>query len=387
MAATAAAASAPSPAVAPPPGNPRFPLFDSVRAIAVLAVLTFHVCLVSGALSHRVAGDAAGVLGAQGPILFFAISGFLLYRPWVASSPGVARYARRRALRILPAYWLALTLLAIYPGVVLGDDWWRYYLFLQLYSADTVSGGIPVAWTLCVEVSFYVALPVWALTVGRLAPRTQLLALGALALGGAAVQVAALRLHVSHLLAQTLLGQCTWMAIGMALAVVSVGPPGRLARMGRDHAAWCWLGAVAAFVGLALLRDHGGGLLGIIRALETRQPYPRALADVALSGALTALVLLPAVFAGRGIPHRVLAARPLAWIGLVSYGIFLWHLTIAEWLALPAVPRQFRADGLDLASHLSFLPLFALVLAASCAVAAASYYLVELPFLRRKERG
>jgi peptidoglycan/LPS O-acetylase OafA/YrhL len=151
VAATAAAASAPSPAVAPPPGNPRFPLFDSLRAIAVLAVLTFHVCLVSGALSRRVAGDAAAVLGAQGPILFFAISGFLLYRPWIASAPSVARYARRRALRILPAYWLALTLLAIYPGVVLGDDWWRYYLFLQLYSADTVSGGIPVAWTLCVE--------------------------------------------------------------------------------------------------------------------------------------------------------------------------------------------------------------------------------------------
>jgi len=387
VAATAAAASAPSPAVAPPPGNPRFPLFDSLRAIAVLAVLTFHVCLVSGALNDRVPGDLAGVLGAQGPILFFAISGFLLYRPWVASRPGVGRYARRRALRILPAYWLALTLLAIYPGVRLGGDWWRYYLFLQLYSADTVNGGIPVAWTLCVEVSFYLALPLWALTVGRLALRSQLAALGALALGGAAVQVAALRLEVSHLKAQTLLGQCTWMAIGMALAIVSVAPPGRLARVARDHATWCWAGALAAFAALALLRDHGGGLLGIIAALHTRQPYPRAMADVALTAVLTALGLAPAVFAGRGLPHRVLAARPLAWIGLVSYGIFLWHLTLAEWLALPGVPRQFRADGLDLAAHLSTVPLFVLVLAASCAVAAASYYLVELPFLRRKERG
>jgi peptidoglycan/LPS O-acetylase OafA/YrhL len=388
VAATAASAS-PSPALAPPPGNPRFPLFDSLRAIAVLAVLAFHVCLVSGALGRRLVGDAAGVLGAQGPILFFAISGFLLYRPWLATAPGVGHYARRRALRILPAYWLALTLLAVYPGVVLGDDWWRYYLFLQLYSADTVSGGIPVAWTLCVEVSFYIALPLWALTVGRLPLRPQLALLGAVALAGAAVQVAALRLHISHLVAQSLAGQCTWMAIGMALAIASVADeraPSRAARLVRRHAGWCWAGALVAFAGLALLRDHGGGLLGIIAALHTRQPYPRALADVALSGALTALVLLPAVFAGRALPHRLLALAPLAWIGLVSYGIFLWHLTIAEWLALPSAPGQFSADGLGLASDLPTVALFALTLAASCAVAAVSYYAVELPFLRRKDR-
>jgi peptidoglycan/LPS O-acetylase OafA/YrhL len=392
VATTAAATSAPSPAVAPPPGNPRFPLFDSLRAIAVLAVLTFHVCLVSGALNGRVVGDAAAVLGAQGPILFFAISGFLLYRPWIASAPSVARYVRRRALRILPAYWLALTLLAIFPGIagVFSGDWWRYYGFLQLYSQDTVSKGIPVAWTLCVEVSFYVALPVWALTVGRLALRAQLVALGALALAGAGVQVAALRLEVSHLLAQTLLGQCTWMAIGMALAVASVASPSRLEALVRRHATLCWAGAAAAFVALALLRDHGGGLLGIIRALQTRQPYPRALADVALTATLTALVLAPAVFAARRVPHRVLAWPPLAWIGLVSYGIFLWHLTIAELLALPSAPGQFTAGGLDLAARLPFAVtpvLFVLTLAASCAVAAASYYLVELPFLRRKERA
>ena len=80
-----AAAGAPSPAVAPPPGNPRFALFDSLRAIAVLGVLTFHVFALSGALGRPVLGDAAAVLGSQGPILFFVISGFLLYRPYVAA--------------------------------------------------------------------------------------------------------------------------------------------------------------------------------------------------------------------------------------------------------------------------------------------------------------
>ena len=135
----AASADAPSPAVAPPPGNPRFPLFDALRAIAVIAVVAFHAAILGGALERPVLGDAAVQLGALGPIVFFAISGFLLYRPWVAARaagavpPAALRYARRRALRILPAYWVALTVLAIYPGItgVFTSDWWRYYLFLQ----------------------------------------------------------------------------------------------------------------------------------------------------------------------------------------------------------------------------------------------------------------
>ena len=97
-------------------------------------------------------GDAAVQLGALGPIVFFAISGFLLYRPWVAAraagapAPAAGRYARRRALRILPAYWVALTVLAVFPGItgVFTGDWWRYYLFLQAYDARTLGLGIPV---------------------------------------------------------------------------------------------------------------------------------------------------------------------------------------------------------------------------------------------------
>src|SRR4051794_19182180 len=168
----------PSPAVAPPPGNPRFPLFDALRAIAVLAVVVFHVAGLTGALAGWPLGSAALVLGACGPLLFFVISGFLLYRPFVAARvrgtppPRAGRYARRRALRILPAYWLALTVLAVFPGIVgaFTGDWWRYYLFLQLYSDRTLGLGIPVAWTLCVEVAFYAVLPAWALAMRRWRP-------------------------------------------------------------------------------------------------------------------------------------------------------------------------------------------------------------------------
>jgi peptidoglycan/LPS O-acetylase OafA/YrhL len=406
-----AAPSAPSPAVAPPPGNPRFALFDSLRAIAVLGVLTFHAFAISGALDRPVLGDAAAVLGSQGPVLFFVISGFLLYRPYVAARaagkprPPTVRYLRRRALRILPAYWLALTALAIFPGIVgvLSGDWWRYYLFLQLYSNDTVAAGIPVAWTLCVEVSFYLVLPLWAIAVRRLWTgsgarawlRAELGTLALVAAVGVAVQVAAARNVVSDLLATNLLGQCTWLALGMALAVASVaaarGESGsRLVRIVVERPGLCWVGAGASFVALtALLRP--GGLFGIAQALATQQPVAKTLAAIALGIALHTMLVAPAVFGDHagGLPRRVLAAAPLAWLGLVSYGVYLWHLTIAELLGLSSDRGHFRATGLDLVGrihHLDTPILFVLTLAVSTAIAAASYYLVELPFLRLKER-
>jgi peptidoglycan/LPS O-acetylase OafA/YrhL len=396
---------APSPAVAPPGGNPRFRLLDALRGIAVLAVVVFHVTLVSGFLARPILGDAAAVLGTVGPILFFALSGFLLYRPWVAArvggmpAPRAAVYARRRALRILPAYWVALTVLAVFPGIagVFSGDGWRYYGFLQLYAQDTVGRGIPVAWTLCVEVSFYLVLPLWALAFRRVRRlRVELAALALVAVAGAAVQLAAAHLAISHLLASSLLGECTWFALGMALALASVSATRgdsfamRASNAVAQRPGLCWVCAGAAFAGLVWLHRDSGGVLGIIAALSRAQPYGRTLADLGLTAAVLALLIAPAVFGDQrgGVPRRLLAWGPLAWLGLVSYGVYLWHLTIAEFLALPASRPEFSATGLGLADSLGRAAtpvLFALVLGASCAVAALSYRFVELPFLRRKD--
>ena len=104
--------------------------------------------------------------------VFFVLSGFLLYRPFFnaeltdAPRPRIRDFARRRVLRIVPAYWLTLTALAIFPGLVgvFSDHWWRYYGFLQVYSSPPLLRitGIPVAWSLCIEVSLYLALPFYA---------------------------------------------------------------------------------------------------------------------------------------------------------------------------------------------------------------------------------
>lgn len=400
------AADAPSPAVAPPPGNPRFALFDSLRGLAALAIILFHVASLSGGLDLFLVGDVIALLGPRSLTLFFVISGFLLYRPYVAARaagrppPRTSRYLRRRALRIVPGYWAALTVLAIYPGLVgvFSEDWWRYYGFLQLYSDETLAGGIPVAWSLSVEVSYYLLLPIFALGVGRVAigsgrrnwVRSELAVLAVAAAGGAVVQVAAAQRLLSDNLASSLLGQITWLALGMALAVWSVaaehgGGRSRVVRFAVDRPGLCWLGAGAAFAALiAVVRP--GGSFEILQALTTAQPAGETVAAIALTLAAMTLFVLPAVFGedAGGPPRQLLAWWPVAWLGIISYGLFLWHLPVAQLIARPEVRGT---PGLDLVARVGFADtpvLFAATLAATVALAAASYYLVELPFLRRK---
>ena len=70
----------------------------------------------------------------------------------------------RRALRIFPAYWLALTVLIVVFGLHVSGlhDLVIYYGLLQIYDTHRFLGAIPQAWTLCTEVSFYVFLPAYA---------------------------------------------------------------------------------------------------------------------------------------------------------------------------------------------------------------------------------
>jgi peptidoglycan/LPS O-acetylase OafA/YrhL len=402
----------PSPAVAPPPGNPRFPQIDSVRAIAVLSVLVYHVAAVTGDLNTRVIGDLIAVGGTQALSVLFLTSGFLLYRPFVRARlrgrpvPSIRRYVRRRMLRILPAYWVALTVLAIFPGVVgvFTGDWWRYYFFLQLYSTRTLNTGIPVAWTLCVEMMFYLLLPVWVVLVRRVRVgagvqgqlRGELAALGSVALLGVIIQVLASRLIVSQIVADSLLGNCAWIALGMTLAVLSVARTEGQASLG-------WLRALGARPGLSLLAAAAcwsaataivrpGGLLGILLSLQKRQPYPRTLADIVLTAGVCVFLVAPVIFdetSSRGPVRRVLGWRPLMWVGLVSYGVYLWHLAVVSLLGESSDPAHFSASGLGLATKISFAPtpvLLVLTLAITLVIAGISYRFVELPFLQLKER-
>ena len=385
-------------AVAPPPGHPRFPLVDSLRAIAALAVLFFHVGYLSntgvgGFLSH---GDA-------GVALFFAISGFLLYRPFVsarlngARKPTVPAYLRRRFLRIVPAYWLALTVLAIYPGLpgVFTGHFWVYYGFAQVYSDGWVLNGIGAAWTLCSEVIFYLVLPFYAMTVaaaiGRRSRRWQMWAeLGVLTLIAAASLAYRYHLAVTDpfdWMLNAFPTQLDLFAPGMALAVISAAYQGRPLPRVLDVMARRPLiplaGAVIAYA-LAARLIHGPEYFsfgGHIAAFYTgRQALARAL----LYGATATGLLMVAVLGGGGRIRAALGWRLLAWLGLISYGIYLWHQPILDWLCQPEVGVGCHVHGVSVIRHHLFIGMAAFVFLSTLVCAAVSYYVVERPILRFK---
>jgi peptidoglycan/LPS O-acetylase OafA/YrhL len=384
------------PVVAPPPGNPRFPLFDSLRAIAALSVLVTHAALLSGANTGAWYGKITARLDV-GVTIFFLISGFLLYRPFVAARlegrprPRIADYLRRRALRIFPAYWLALTVLAIYPG--LPQMWeghsWAFYLLVQNYDSTWLLGGLTQTWSLAIELSFYAALPLIVLLMERVGGdrrariRSEIVLLVAL-YGGSIVFRTIVKANEGEIPASvlnaTLAGTIDWFALGMALALASVvvggmeRPPAPVRLVERAPSA-CW----AVALGLLLLASYGIGLTG---AFPQDYSASQWLGQHLLYGGVAFFLLLPAVFGDAlgGFPRVVLRNRALAWLGLVSYGVFLWHVPIVNELWTSRAEEelwgeQFRFLGLALATF-----------AISLACATASYYLLERPLLRLKHR-
>src|SRR4051794_11634086 len=172
----------------------RFPLLDSVRAIAAIIVVTAHVAGPSGADSPGTFAQKFVTRASIAPALFFVVSGFLLYRPFVrarlldAPRQSLVSFGLGRVLRVVPAFWIALTIITIWHDkpLVFGHQWWAFYLFGQIYIGQPL-GGIPAVWSLCIEVAFYVMLPFFALAVARLPGTTmrsrlrgELFAIGAL---------------------------------------------------------------------------------------------------------------------------------------------------------------------------------------------------------------
>lgn len=94
------------------------------------------------------------------------------------------------------------------------------------------------------------------------------------------------------------------------------------------------------------------------------------------SGFFGLVLVLPAVFGDGKSPHRILASAPLAWLGLISYGIFLWHEPLVNW---------FWANGIDTFGKgvTGFSALLLASLAIGILLGAFSYYVVEKPFHRR----
>jgi peptidoglycan/LPS O-acetylase OafA/YrhL len=247
-----------------------------------------------------------------------------------------------------------------------------FYGFAQTYSRATIFGGIVPAWSLCVEVAFYVLLPVYAallrlrpapagvrgLLSRELPPLAALLAISGVARGLA---------PRDPLVSYSLLAWLDGYALGMGLAVLSVAAtqmrwePAALRTIGRRPGT-CWLVAVVPFAAGAVLEQGNRSPLAV-----------HLLYELAALG-----FLLPACFGDSlgGLPRRLLALRPLAALGTISYGLYIWHWSVVWYLR--------DHGGATWLPGSQYLSLLLATLAVTTAIATLSYVLVERPLLCRK---
>jgi peptidoglycan/LPS O-acetylase OafA/YrhL len=368
-----------------------FPLFDSLRAIAALTVFAIHdIYQVAVNRPEDHAWYRFGVhLDVAVPI-FFAVSGFLLYRPFLASTVAgravsVKAYAWRRVLRIVPAYWIALAAITIWfdlKEVKSLDGALRFGGFAQIYSGATALKGVGQAWTLDVEVAFYVFLPIFALWLFRArTPRAALHAVIGLIAFSVVWKLVALGLvtdasvQASGPWLYPLPAQLDHLGAGMLLAVLSVmaqgREPGRLEQFVIRRSGLVWLAAFGVWVLDSLLTESGSHF-------GSRLSDPEYLVKHELYAVFIFLLLVPAVFgdrSGLGFPRKVLAWRPLLFVGTISYSFYLWHY---------AVIAQLERWWGRFPTGAEWILWFAEALAGSILLGTLGYYLIEKPFMSLK---
>ena len=158
------------------PATPRFPLFDSLRAIAALSIFVFHLPLAAPLSPDT--PQAVPVGHERGVAVFFLVSGFLLYRPFAQArfegrkGPATLLYAERRAAahraRLLGGAraWCCSREGPVRAPPRTPFHTRRDHHLLRIFAGvrpGHAAGGISAAWTLCVEVTFYAMLPFWAM--------------------------------------------------------------------------------------------------------------------------------------------------------------------------------------------------------------------------------
>ena len=320
-------------------GVDRVASLTGVRAVAALLVVGTHAAYTTGKYTHGFVGLVYSRMEIGVPI-FFALSGYLLFGPWVRAaaggrqSPPLGRYAWHRVRRIMPAYVVTVVVaFLIYhfrtAGPNPGHSWiglFRNLTLTQIYTDNYMFSylhqGLTQMWSLAVEVAFYVALPILAylllVVVCRRQWRPHLLLAG---LAGLALVSPAwlVLVHTTHFLPDGarlwLPGYLAWFVGGMLLTVLQA--------MGVR---------VYGFVALPLAVVSYVIASTPIAGEPTTSPTGlwQALVKTGFYAAIATLLIAPLALGNRGWYAGLLATRPMVWLGEISYEIFLVHLVLME---------------------------------------------------------
>jgi peptidoglycan/LPS O-acetylase OafA/YrhL len=365
-------------------GHPRrITGLDGLRGLAVTAVMVFH--FVPGWLP-------GGFVGVD---VFFVLSGYLITTLLLADSEAHGRlnligFWARRARRLLPCLLLVVVAVTVYiryvapPGTYPGyrldalsalfffSNWHQIADAGNYWDATGAVSPLLHTWSLAIEEQFYLVWPVMVLGVVALARGVRratpiLLALCVTGVVASATEMALLyqpgspntRIYFgtdTH--AQGLL-------IGAALAcALALGRGRRPAGGPVPVVAGRIMGRAVTVVGIV-------GLIGVAVLADRLNSssaftYEGGFAFVSLAAAA---VILAVVVVRAGSVGRALSIRPLAWIGEISYGLYLWHFPLLVFLS----PGRTGTSGVTL---------FAERVGATMVAATVSYYLVERPVMR-----
>jgi peptidoglycan/LPS O-acetylase OafA/YrhL len=363
------------------------PGLDGLRAVSVLAVLVFHHYVIGG---HEEGWMPGGFLGVE---VFFVVSGYLITSLLLAErreTGGISltRFWLRRARRLLPALWVMLAVVIAYSLLFLPDaistlradtiaalsytsNWWQIIAH-RSYFQD--AGRPPVLkhlWSLAIEEQFYLVWPpLLVLGLRKLGRQRMLYAMAGVALASTVLCAITANYSIEHAYYATytrfgglLLG--SMLAFGFAPYRIR-GVPGRGARMALDLAGSFGLFVLLASFGLF----QRFGINGFTFPTSTTDSLATFRYGLLLVDLATLLVILAAVHPASDVGN-VLGWKPLRWIGIRSYGIYLWHYPIF----------CFTRPVLDFTwfFHLSGWPVFALRIVLTFGAAALSYHYVEQP--------
>ena len=339
------------------------PALDGLRGAAVAGVLLFHAGHLRG-----------GYLGVDA---FFVLSGFLITSLLLVERArsggiGLGAFWARRARRLLPALFAVLAFVALYALVIASADerasiradalatlgyvanWRAIFSGADYWALFRSPSPLEHTWSLAIEEQFYLLWPLLVVAVAAAPRRVLLLASGL----GLASFIAMQALYDPASPSRAYYGTDTRLAsilVGAALAAWSVMRPpvaGGKRRVLLEIAA---IGAVG-LLAYAWCRVEGSSTV----------LYRGGLFVTAIA---VAVVIAAGVHPVRGPVQRALSFRPLCALGLISYGVYLWHWPIYVWLD----ETRTGIDG---------WPLVALRIAVTVGVATISYFVLEQPIRR-----
>lgn len=367
------------------------PALEGMRALAAVGVMTTHVAFQTGNAVDTVPGRFFGRLDLA-VALFFALSGFLLWRPHAQAARGLrgrppaARYYRSRLVRIMPAYLvLVVTVLWLLPlGDAVGASTWLANLTLtQIYVPYTLTAGLTQLWSLSVEMTFYLVLPLVGWAMLRLrgpSVRWRVPILAVVGVAGMFWGYADLPVPDGVNTDTWLQGHAAWFAAGMVLAELAAASsaaealgarrrPGVVRRVIARPLPMLLLAAGA----YALACTDLAGPPGLVPPAPWQYAWKIGLGAVIGFALLAPLTLTVTGRERDRGAHRWLAGPAALALGRWSYAIFLWHVAVLT-MVIPALGLpMFGGD---------MLLVWVVTLVLSVLISAASYALVEEPTRR-----